>query len=380
MTVSEELYKCVVTRNWSSEAVGQLLQHEGTPMLLLDKGVLQQKYEQVRNELPDATVYYALKANPDPNVAEFLKNLGAGFEISSEGELDLLLDLGVSPYRIISSNPVKTQGFISAAYSVGIDLFAFDSYAEIEKLSANAPGSRVCVRLSVSNEGSEWPLSLKFGVETEQAVELLVQARERGLKPEGIVFHVGSQCTNLDTWIKAIEKSRVVWESVRRKGVTLQTLNIGGGFPIRYTKSSPSAAEVAEVLKSALCRIFPEGVKLIVEPGRVLVGEAGVLVSSVIAMAEREGQRWLYLDIGVFNGLMETVGGIKYPIAAAKEGTATQWVLAGPSCDSFDVIDPEVILPELAVGDRVYIMSAGAYTTAYASHFNGFPVPKIFLV
>ena len=353
---------------------------EKTPFLIMDRGRLRQHWEELRLALPEAQIYYALKANPDRGVAEFLRDLDIGFEISSEGELALLLDLGVSPEKIISSNPLKRQEFIEAASSVGISVFAFDSPAEVEKLATYATGSRVNVRLTVSNEGSEWPLSRKFGVEAEEAIELLVQAKEKGLEPEGITFHVGSQCTNPDTWVRAIEKSRGVWEAVKARGVDLRVLNIGGGFPIKYTKAVPSTAEVASTVKDALRRLFPEGVDLVVEPGRLLVGEAGAIVASVIAKAKRTGEKWLYLDIGVFNGLMESTGGITYPVIAERSGDRTTWVLAGPSCDSVDMITAEIELPELEIGDRVYIMSAGAYTTAYASEFNGFPLPKTLLV
>jgi ornithine decarboxylase len=342
---------------------------------------MRQKYEQLQRELGEAKIYYALKANPHREVVKLFQQIDAGFEISSEGELKLLVQLGVPPEKIISSNPIKSEAFIKSAYNYGVDLFAFDSYAEIEKLSRFAPSSKVYVRLSVSNKGSEWPLSEKFGVEIEDAAELLVQAERKHLKPYGITFHVGSQCTNLTTWVQAIRGSRVVWELVRSKGIKLQLLDIGGGFPIKYTKSVPSVAEIAQVVKEAIEEIFPdENIEIISEPGRALIGEAGVLVATVLAKAVRRGQKWLYLDVGVFNGLMESVGGIKYPLAVAKGGKVSKWMLAGPSCDSFDVISADIELPEPEVGDKVYIMSAGAYTTAYASQFNGFLVPKTYLV
>jgi len=380
LIASQEVAEMVATRQWSPQATKRLLRAKETPLLIMDRGVLEQSYDELRRELPDADIHYALKANPDRSLAEFLSVLGAGFEISSEGELDLLLKLGIPRNKIITSNPVKPPGFIKKAHSAGVNLFAFDSLSELKKLATDAPGSRVCLRLSVSNEGSEWPLSRKFGVETEQAIELLVQAEGMGLEPAGITFHVGSQCTNPDSWVKAIEKSRYVWEAVGRKGITLRVLNLGGGFPIRYTKPVPPAGDIASAIKNAVRSMFPEGVELLVEPGRVLVGEAGILVTTVIGKAERDGQKWLYLDVGVFNGLMESIGGIRYPMAAARNGATTPWVLAGPSCDSFDTIASDVILPELEIGDILYIMSAGAYTTAYASHFNGFPVPRTLLV
>lgn len=362
------------------EAIEKVLATKGTPALFIDKRAIEQKYQEFCSQFSGAKVCYALKANPHPGIVELLLGLGCGFEISSQGELEVLLQLGVSPQRIISSNPVKEEAFIRSAYASGISLFALDSSAEVEKLSRFAPGSKVYVRLSVSNEGSEWPLSRKFGVETEEAAQLLVQAKGEGLEPYGIAFHVGSQCTKAATWAKAIEKSKLVWELAAKKGIDLHLLNIGGGFPIKYTKPVPSIAEIAHVARESAAKAFPKDIELVIAPGRALVGEAGTLVATVIAKAVRASEKWLYLDVGVFNGLMESIGGIKYPIVATRGDKLTKWVLAGPSCDSFDVISNEAELPELEVGDRVYIMSAGAYTTAYASEFDGFPIPKIYFI
>ena len=353
---------------------------EATPALVIDRRLIRQKYREFCGEFSESEIYFALKANPHPVIVELLQQIGCDFEISSYGELNLLLRLGVATRRIISSNPVKDPGFITAAYQSGVEVFAFDSLTEVEKLSSLAPGSKVYVRLSVPNEGSEWPLSKKFGVDTDEAAELLVQARDRGLNPQGISFHVGSQCTQPGTWAKAIEKSKTVCDIVAGKGIELHTLNIGGGFPAEYTKAVPSIAEIAQVVKESIAQAFPDGMKLFVAPGRGLVGEAGVLVATVVAKAARDGEKWLYLDVGVFNGLFETVGGIKYAMVTDRDTKAGNWVLAGPSCDDFDVISKEAELPELEVGDRVYIMSTGAYTSAYASEFDGFPIPKTYFI
>jgi len=234
--------------------------------------------------------------------------------------------------------------------------------------------------LTVPNEGSEWPLSNKFGVEVDEAVELMDLALQRDLVPERVTFHVGSQCTQAATWAKAIEKCRLVWEGAAARGINLSLLNIGGGFPIEYLKPVPSVSETASVVRDSLHSAFPKGVTLSLAPGRALVGEAGTLASTVIGTAKRGQKRWLYLDIGVFNGLMESVGGIKYRILTDKVGSAVPWVLSGPTCDSFDVIAEDIELPELEVGDKVYIRSAGAYTTAYASVFDGFCIPETYYV
>jgi len=359
------------------KAIEDILKTEETPILVIDKRVIKQKYQQFQSEFSDAIVYFALKANPHPGVVALLYEIGCDFEISSHGELDHLLSLGIPVQRIISSNPVKNPAFIQAAHQNGIEVFTFDSYTEADKLASLAPGSKVYIRLSVPNEGSEWPLSKKFGVEVEEAAELLIQARNKGLEPYGITFHVGSQNTNAIAWEAAIKRSKAVWEIVARENIKLQMLNIGGGFPIQYTKPVPSITEVAGEIKTYLFRSFPQGVNLALAPGRALVGEAGTLVTSVIAKANRGKEKWLYTDVGVFNGLMETVGGIKYPMLTSKETAKSNWVLAGPSCDSFDVISTEVELPELEVGDKIYIKAAGAYTTAYACEFDGFNIPRI---
>ena len=209
---------------------------------------------------------------------------------------------------------------------------------------------------------------------------MLVEAGRRGLSPHGITFHVGSQCTEQATWVRALEKSKEVWDSVESHGLRLRMLNIGGGFPIQYIAPAPSIAQIAKVVRDMIEKIFPGNIEIFVEPGRALVGEAGILVASVIGKGTRNGEKWLYLDVGVFNGLMESVGGIRYPVTVARNGPKSKCVLAGPSCDSFDVISKEVELAEPEIGDKVYIMSAGAYTTAYASNFSGFCIPKTYFI
>ncbi len=364
----------------SRDRIDSVWRPEGTPALVVDRQLIRRKYREFCEGFRKAQVCFALKANPHPGIVELLLEVGCDFEISSQGELDLLLRLGVPVGRMISSNPVKHPSFIRSAYATGIGVFAFDSYAELDKLSTFAPGSKVYVRLSVPNEGSEWPLSKKFGVDVEQAAELLVRAVERGLEPEGITFHVGSQCVRPATWAEAIEKTRLVWGLAAGRGIDLRRINIGGGFPVQYTRPVPSIGEIAAVVEESVAEAFPEGVQLAVVPGRALVGEAGVLVTTVVAKAVRDSERWMYLDVGVFNGLMEAVGGIKYAMVTASAAPTSKWVLAGPSCDSFDVISDEAELPEMEIGDILYILSAGAYTTAYASEFDGFPIPKTHFV
>jgi len=359
------------------EKVKRAVRGRQTPLLVIDRAVIRQRFSELKHGIGNARICYALKTNPHWRIVDLLREIGSDFEISSGEELNILLRRGISTDRIIASNPVKSSGFIRSAFAAGIQLFAFDSYDEIEKLSSCAPGSKVYVRLNVSNDGSQWPLSKKFGVETEDALALLREARGRGLQPYGLTFHVGSQNTDMESWTRALNRSKELWDSAGEQGIELRMLNIGGGFPIKYNEKSFSTGEIAGRIRETIDKLFPNNVEVFVEPGRVLVGEAGVLAGTVIGKAARNGDKWLYLDVGVFNGLMESIGGIEYPLVCTINGSLQKWVLAGPSCDSLDVIHENVLLPELDIGDNLFILSAGAYTTAYASRFDGAPIPRI---
>ncbi len=353
---------------------------EAPPYLLIDKDVVKEKVSIIGRNIRNSKVFYAVKANPDMEVLRFLNSLGVGFEIASEGELQILAALGVGPERIITSNPIKTLKFLEKAVPYGISYFAYDSIAEVEKLARYAPGCNVYVRLSVPNEGSEWPLSKKFGVEPDEAVELLLYAKKKGLNPVGITFHVGSQCNNVYNWNAAIEKAKELWEIGEQNGIKFSMLNIGGGYPIHYTKNVVDVETIEKKIDLAIAKKFSKDVVIFIEPGRSVVGDAGVFISTVIGKAKRGDENWLYIDVGVFNGLMESIGGIKYVYVVGSRNEPEKWTIAGPSCDSFDVIDRDVILPEPEVGNRILILSSGAYTISYASEFNGFSIPKTILI
>jgi ornithine decarboxylase len=354
-----------------------------TPFLLIDSDTVREKASLIGRSIKNSKIFYAVKANPDREILRFLNELNLGFEISSEGELEILSSLGVQPERIISSNPVKSLKFLSLASSYGINYFSYDSKEEIEKLSKLAPHCNVYIRLSVPNEGSEWPLSKKFGVELDEAAALLYAAKEKGLNPIGITFHVGSQCTNIYNWHIALDKARALWSKAEMDGLKLTLLNIGGGYPINYTKHVISIDAIEKDVNSLICDAFPEDVEIHIEPGRAVIGDAGVLVTTVTGKASRTDEDWLYIDVGVFNGLMESVGGIKYSyiVESYKHAKSKKrWTLAGPSCDSFDVIVKNVALPEPNIGNLILILSTGAYTVSYASEFNGFSIPKTILI
>jgi ornithine decarboxylase len=352
-----------------------------TPFLLMDTERIRENISIIGRNIKNCTVFYALKANPDAAIADLVNKENVGFEIASEGELKILASFGAEPSRIISSNPVKSIPFLQMAAEYGVRYFAFDSIEELEKIARYAPGSNVYVRLSVPNEGSEWPLSKKFGLEIDDAVELLSRAGGKGLHPVGITFHVGSQCQNPYNWNIAIDKAKILWERAAHRGIRLSLLNIGGGYPINYTRVVTNIDTIEMNIGRLIEEKFPVDTKVHLEPGRAVIGDAGILVSSVIGKARRYDEDWLYIDVGVFNGLMESLGGIRYTyIVEAGEGSERRWTIAGPSCDSFDVIDRYVALPDPDIGALVLILSSGAYTVSYASEFNGFSIPRSILI
>lgn len=363
---------------------------EPTPLLILDRTLLRQSYRRIAASLPGAEVYYAVKANPHPGVLEALAREGCGFEVSSRPELEAVLRLGVTIDRVISSNPVKRPDYIRRAFELGLDRFAFDSEPELDKLARWAPGSRVYVRLTVDNSGSEWPLSDKYGVPPERAVELLLAAPRAGLRPYGLTFHVGSQCRDAESWVRAIRTCHEIHRELAAQGQPLQMLSVGGGQPVHHLRPVPTPEAIGRRITETVAELFgPEAPLITVEPGRALVGGAGTLVTSVIGQARRgadtskagsRGDPWVYLDAGVFNAMMETIEGFRYELRTEREGPRRPVTVAGPSCDSVDTLFTVEPLPEVEVGDRVYVMNAGAYTLSYASSFNGFEPPAVKLV
>jgi ornithine decarboxylase len=354
-----------------------------TPVLLLDGDKIKEKASLIGSNIRNSKVFYAVKANPDIETLKLIDSLNLGFEIASEGELKMLSLIGVKPERIISSNPVKSEKFLRMAASYGVKYFAYDSKEEVDKLAQIVPDANVYIRLSVPNEGSEWPLSRKFGVEPDYAMTLLAYAQSKGLNPVGITFHVGSQCVNIYNWNTALYKVKALWDTAEKNGIKMNMLNIGGGYPIKYTKNVVSIEAIEKNVDRLIHENFPESVEIFIEPGRAIVGDAGVFVTSVIGKAKRADENWIYIDVGVFNGLMESLGGIKYSYVVESTGERMRnkkYTIAGPSCDSFDVIAKEVSLPEPQVGSLMLILSSGAYTISYASEFNGFSIPKTILI
>ncbi|MCE2510696.1 MAG: type III PLP-dependent enzyme [Alphaproteobacteria bacterium] len=365
-------------------------QRPDLPCLVVDLDVVAGKYRALAALLPGVGIYYAVKANPAPEVLSVLAGLGAGFDAASVTEIRSALDAGGRPERISYGSTIKKRSEIAAAYALGVRLFAFDSQAELEKIAEAAPGSRVCCRIRVSESGADWPLTRKFGCDFDMACDLMRRAGGLGVDPYGMMFHVGSQQTKPEQWDAAIEKSKQFFDRLRADGITLKMLNLGGGLPAHYRTEVPPIERYTQEMQESLARHFPEGLpELLIEPGRYIVAEAGIIQSEVVLIAKKSAKdevRWVYLDVGKFSGLAETMDeAIEYVIRTPHDGgPAGPVILAGPTCDGVDVLYEKAgyKLPlDLAIGDRVEIFAAGAYTTTYSTvGFNGLPPLKDYYI
>jgi ornithine decarboxylase len=366
------------------ERIKAFAQDKETPCLVIDLDIIRKNYEDLRRHLPYAKIYYAVKANPDDAVVSLLKDLGSCFDVATRYELDQLLRLGVSPDRMSFGNTIKKEKDIAYFYEKGVTLYVTDSISDLDKISRVAPGSRVFFRLLTEGLGADWPLSKKFGSHPDLARQLIKTAVRFGLVPYGISFHPGSQQRDVGQWSSALTTVSQLFSWARDDlMVDLKMINMGGGFPANYIEPTDTLAQYADDIKRFLDNCFknewPE--EIIIEPGRSMAGDAGVIVSEIVNIAKKsvhERYPWVFLDIGKFGGLIETLDeAIKYPIYFEGEGNAVDVILAGPTCDSMDILYEKTtyMMPDTArIGDKVYILTTGAYTQSYSSiYFNGFP-------
>jgi ornithine decarboxylase len=360
------------------------------PCLVVDLDVVKDNYRAYARALPDTRIYYAVKANPAPQVLRLLADLGSSFDCASVQEIELALEAGASPDRISFGNTIKKERDIARAHDLGVTLFAADAVEEVEKLARAAPGAKVFCRILCDGTGAEWPLSRKFGCEPEMAVTVLCHAAALGLRPWGISFHVGSQQTNPEAWDAALAEASAIFTAMRERGHELGMVNLGGGFPTRYLRPVPGAGEFGQAIFRSLRRNFGNRIpETIIEPGRGMVGGAGTIKAEVVLVSRKSDAdpvRWVYLDIGKFGGLAETMEeAIRYPIRTPRDGEAVApCIIAGPTCDSADVLyekTPYDLPLSLSVGDEILIEGTGAYTTTYSSvAFNGFPPLQTYII
>jgi ornithine decarboxylase len=355
---------------------------EDGPCLVVDLVVVRENYESFARALPDSRVFYAVKANPAPELLALPVSLGSCFDAASLGEIELVLAAGATADRISFGNTIKKEHDIARAYELGVRLFAVDCKAEVDKISRAAPGAHVFCRFLFSCIGAEWPLSRKFGCDPEMAVDVLEHAQRSGLEPYGVSFHVGSQQRRTQAWDDALKSTSTIFRACADRGINLSMVNLGGGFPTRYLKEVPAIETYGRSIFSALRKYFGNSIpETIIEPGRGLVGNAGVIEAEVVLISkkrERDDVRWVYLDIGKFGGLAETMDeSIRYPIRTPHDGSSVgPCIIAGPTCDSADVLyqkKPYELPISLEIGDKVLIDGTGAYTATYAAvAFNGF--------
>jgi ornithine decarboxylase len=360
------------------------------PCLVVDLDVVRENYLSFAKALPDSTVFYAVKANPAPEILKLLAELGACFDVASVTETEMVLAAGVTPDRISYGNTIKKESEIATAFGLGVTLFAVDCEAEVEKIARAAPGARVICRIHCDGTGAEWPLSRKFGCEPAYAADILEHAHRLGLVAHGISFHVGSQQHNVEAWDRALASTAGIFRVCAERGITLTMVNLGGGFPARYVRRTPKLESYGKAIFRALRKHFGNNLpNTIVEPGRGLVGNAGMIEAEVVLVARRNPEaevRWVYLDIGKFHGLAETIEeSIRYPIRTRKDRDETApCIIAGPTCDSVDVLyekNPYPLPVSLAIGDKVLIEATGAYTTTYSSvGFNGYPPLRQYVI
>ncbi len=356
-----------------------------TPFLVIDLERVARRYAQVQRARGPVACSYAVKANPHPQVLARLAAAGACFDVASPREIRQCLEAGAAPADLSYGSTLKKERDIAYAHRCGVGMFACDSHEELEKIARAAPGARVFCRLMVESTGAQWPLARKFGCDEAQAEAILARAPALGLVPYGLSFHVGSQMLDVAQWESGIAAARRVWDRLAARGIAVELLNLGGGLPARNSPDTPTPEMFGVALNDALARHFADlrhQVRPIAEIGRAIVADAGVLQTEVVLVSRRPAdapRRWVYLDVGVFHGLAETIDeAVRYPIATPHDGKPSEpVVIAGPTCDSFDVIYERAgySLPlDLATGERIQLLNTGAYTYSYSAvEFNGFP-------
>jgi ornithine decarboxylase len=358
------------------------------PCLVVDLEVVRENYLAFAKAMPDSRVFYAIKANPAPELLRLLVSLGSCFDTASVAEIEMALAAGASPDRISFGNTIKKERDIARAHALGVRLFAVDSIPEVEKVARAAPAAKVFCRFLFNCAGAEWPLSRKFGCDPQMAVEVLEHAQRQGLEAYGVSFHVGSQQRRTQAWDEALRSAATIFRACSERGINLAMVNLGGGFPTRYLKEVPAVEAYGRSIFRALRKHFGNQIpETIIEPGRGMVGNAGVIEAEVVLVAKKSGEdnvRWVYLDIGKFGGLAETMDeSIRYPIRTPRDGDPLgPCIIAGPTCDSADVLyerKPYELPISLEIGDKVLIEGTGAYTATYAAvAFNGFAPLRTF--
>jgi ornithine decarboxylase len=349
------------------------------PILAVSEKRLRANAQRFMAAMPRVRPHFAVKANADPEILNIFKQEGTCFEIASMAELDAMRDLGVDMETVFYSNPIKSPASIKYAAVQGIRWFSVDTPEEVEKIAAIAADAKLYLRIEVSNEGSSWPLAGKFGASPAGVEAVIAMAKQYGMQICGVTFHVGSQCTKIDNWVQGIAAAKQLFAKLEAHDFKPELLNLGGGYPLQFTGEEPTIEEIGAAIGQALESI-PAHIQVMAEPGRYLVGSAGCLLTQVVGVATRDDKRWVYLDTGVYGGLMELTQDFPVTLISERTGELGQWTMAGPTCDSIDVMGVHKLPANTVAEDFIFMPNLGAYCTTCAIDFNGFPEPVMRMV
>ena len=356
-------------------AAGQA-QSYTVPVLVMSEQRLRDNVRRFMAAMPRVQPHFAVKANPDSAILTIFAEEGACFEIASSAELDALTEMNVPVEHILYSNPIKSPKAVRDAAAAGIEWYSVDCSEEVAKIAAVDPTAKLYIRIEVSNEGSTWPLAGKFGASATGVDRIIETAQRLQMNVCGVTFHVGSQCTNVNNWVEGINSAKGIFDKLRAHGYTPELLNLGGGYPLQLTGSEPTIEEIGAVISEQLESI-PSTIKVVAEPGSYFVGSAGCLITQVVGLATRDNARWLYLDTGFYGGLMELAQNFPLTLVSRRTGAAESWAMAGPTCDSIDVLGTHQLPANMEVEDLIFMPNLGAYCTSCACDFNGFPAPAL---
>ncbi|MFP4415854.1 MAG: type III PLP-dependent enzyme [Chitinispirillaceae bacterium] len=357
-----------------------LVAQHGTPTLFISLNRIRENYRSLNAALPGVDLYYALKSNPLSPIVSALSEEGSFFDVCTNGEIDVLKGCEIDPSRVIHTHPIKKDHEIRYALDKGIQLFVVDNECELEKLLPYKDRAQILVRMSIQNPGTMVNLSYKFGVSPQKTAALIQNAQSMGMTVKGISFHAGSQNENNLKYIEALEYCRDICRHIAIHGVPLEIIDIGGGFPISYLHGVEPLSRFCQPINEYLERFFA-GYKIIAEPGRVISGPAATLATRVVGKSLRDDVWWYYIDDGVYNTFSGKIfDHTTYPFSVPREGTRFASVIAGPTCDSIDVLYEGITLPALEVGDILLFDSMGAYTNVSSTNFNGYPKAKIVFI
>jgi ornithine decarboxylase len=358
----------------------RLAARHGTPLMVISRSAVARNYRLLCENLPGVEFFYAAKANPHRTILSTLNKLGCSVDVCSCGEARQALRAGFAPEAMLHTHPCKTVRNLVDCYALGIRWFIYDSAFELPKLAEHAPDAKLLLRLAMASKSSVINLSAKFGASRHEALPLLRRAAQLGLDVRGLSFHVGSQCLSPDDFRTAFEEAREIWDEAAAAGLNLEVLDIGGGMPAPYREAILSIESYCQSLSQALEASFGDlPIRIIAEPGRCLSAEAATLITSVIGKNVRGGRTWYIIDDGLygsFSGKVFDHADFALLADSADDRPAMDCIVAGPTCDSTDVVARDQPLPELDVGELLLVPSMGAYTSASASDFNGLELAR----